>query len=170
MEEPQEVALRKSQREMRLVILNDYVVYLHETEKDLSINDNDSVSFSQVVSCDNSEKWLDAMKKVLNFMEHTCVWDFVELPKVCKRVVSKWVSKIKWNSHGNLEHYKARLVAKRFIKKDDIDCKETFSPISRKDSFMIIMTLVTHYHLELHQIDVKTIFLNGDLEENVYMN
>ena len=55
-EEPQEVALWRSQRERRLVISNDYVVYLHETEIDLSINGNDPVSFSQAVSCDNSEK------------------------------------------------------------------------------------------------------------------
>ena len=61
-EEPQEVALRRSQREKRLAISNDYVVYLHETKIDLSINGNDPVSFSQVVSCDNFEKWLNAMK------------------------------------------------------------------------------------------------------------
>ena len=62
-EEPQEVALRKSQRERRPAISNDYVVYLHETETNLSINDNDPVSFSQAISCDNSEKWLNAMKE-----------------------------------------------------------------------------------------------------------
>ena len=62
MEEPQEVALKRSQRERRPAISNDYVVYLHETETNLSINDNDPISFSQVVRCDNSEKWLNAMK------------------------------------------------------------------------------------------------------------
>ena len=63
MEEPQEVALRRSQRERRPAISNDYVVYLHETETNLSINDNDPVSFSQAISCDNSEKWLNSMKE-----------------------------------------------------------------------------------------------------------
>jgi len=63
MEEPQEVTLRRSQRERRSVISNDYVVYLHETKTNLSINDNDPFSFSQTVSCDNSEKWLNAMKE-----------------------------------------------------------------------------------------------------------
>ena len=56
MEEPQEVALRRSQKERRPAISNDYVVYLHETETNLSINDNDPVLFSQIVSCDNSKK------------------------------------------------------------------------------------------------------------------
>ena len=63
MEEPREVALRRSQTERRPTISNDYVVYLHETETNLSTNDNDPVSFSQAVSCDNSEKWLNAMKE-----------------------------------------------------------------------------------------------------------
>ena len=70
---------------------------------------------------------------------------------------------------GNIQRYKARLVAKGFTQKDDIDFKETFSPVSTKDSFIIIMTLVAHFDLELHQMDVKTAFLNGDIEETIYM-
>jgi hypothetical protein len=58
---------------------------------------------------------------------------------------------------------------KRFHVKRRTDYNETFSPVSYKDSFRIIMALVAHYDLELHQMDVKTTFLNGDLEENVYI-
>jgi hypothetical protein len=64
--------------------------------------------------------------------------------------------------------FKARLVAKDFTQREGIDYNETFSPVSCKDSFRIIMALVVHYDLELHQMDVKTAFLNGDLEKNVY--
>jgi len=103
MEESQEVALRRSQKERRPPILNENVVYLHETETYLSINDNDPVSFSQAVSCDNFEKWLNSMKEEINFMEHNGVWDLVELLKGCKRVGCKWVYKTKHDSHGNLE-------------------------------------------------------------------
>jgi len=60
-------------------------------------------------------------------------------------------------------------VAKGFTQREGIDYNETFSPVSCKDSFKIIMALVVHYDLELHQMDVKMTFLNGDLEENVYM-
>jgi hypothetical protein len=60
-------------------------------------------------------------------------------------------------------------VAKGFTQREDIDYTETFSPVSCKDSLRIIMMLVAHYNLELHQMDVKTIFLNEDLLENVYM-
>ena len=126
MEEPQEVTLKRSQRERRPAISNDYVVFLHETKTNLSINDNDPVLFSQAISCDNSEKWLNVMKEEINSMEHNRVWDLVGLPKGCKRVGCKWVFKTKRDSHGNLERYKARLVAKEFTQKDDIDYKETF--------------------------------------------
>ncbi|RDX61841.1 hypothetical protein CR513_59886, partial [Mucuna pruriens] len=89
------------------------MVYLLESEIDLNINDNDPVSFSQAISCDNSEKWLDVMKEELKPMEHN------EFPEGYKRT--------KLDSHDNLKRYKARLVAKDFIQKDDIEYKETFS-------------------------------------------
>jgi hypothetical protein len=60
-------------------------------------------------------------------------------------------------------------MAKDFTQREGIDYTEIFSPVSCKDSLKIIMALVTHYDLELHQMDVKTAFLNGDLLENVYM-
>jgi hypothetical protein len=73
------------------------------------------------------------------------------------------------DSKGNIERFKARLVAKGFTQREDINYIEIFSPVSCKNSLRIIMTLVTHYDLELHQMDVNTAFLNGDLLENVYM-
>ena len=145
------------------------MVYLQESKFDLGI-DNDPVSFSQAISNDNSDKWIDAIKDELKSMEHNEVWDLVELPECSKRVRCKWVFKTKRDSKGNIEHYKARLVAKGFTQKDSIDYKKTFSPISKKDSLRIIMALIAHYDLELHQINVKTTFLNGNLEEEVYMN
>jgi len=168
-EQPQEVVLRRSHRDKKSVISNDYVVYLQELENDLSI-DKDPVSFSEAIKGDNSDKWIDAMKDELKSMARNDVWDLVKLPEGCKRVGCKWVFKTKRDSQGNIERYKARLVAKGFTQKDGIDYKETFSPVSKKDSFRIIMALVAHYDLKLHQMDVKTAFLNGDLEDDVYMD
>ena len=71
-EQPQEIVLRRSQREKRSAISNDYVVYLQESENNLSI-DNDPVSFSEAMNSDNSDKWLDAMKDELKSMAQNCV-------------------------------------------------------------------------------------------------
>lgn len=108
------------------------------------------------------------MKDELKSMEQNEVWGVVELLKGCKKVGYKWVFKTKRDSFGNLERYKARLVAKGFTQKNGVDYKETFSPVSKKDSLRIIMALEAHYNLELHQMDVKTTFLNGSLEKEVY--
>ena len=68
-----------------------------------------------------------------------------------------------------MERYKARLVAKGYTQKEGIDFKETFSPVSSKDSFRTIMTLVAHYDLEPHQMDFEAAFLNGNIDEIIYM-
>ena len=107
------------------------------------------------------------MKEELKSMDHIGVWDLVELPKGCKRVGCKWVFKTKHDSNGNIELYKARLVAKGFTRNDGVDYNETFSHVSKKDSFRIIMAMVDHYDLELYQMDVKTAFLNGNLKDEV---
>ena len=110
------------------------------------------------------------MKEELKSMAENNVWDLVELPKGSKRVGCKWVFKTKRDSNGNIERFKARLVAKGYTQKDGIDYKETFSPVSKKDSLRIIMALLAQYDLELHQMDVKIAFLKGDIEEEIYMD
>ena len=168
-DESQPIAFRRSQREKRSAILNDYVVYLHESESDLGI-EHDPVTFSQAMNDVNSNKWLEAMKDKLKSMVQNEVWDLVELPEGHQKVGCKCVFKTKRDSRGNLECYKARLVSKGFTQKDGVNYKETFSPVSKKDSFRIIMALVAHYDLEVHQMDVKTDFLHGNLNVEVYMD
>ncbi|RVW18321.1 Retrovirus-related Pol polyprotein from transposon TNT 1-94 [Vitis vinifera] len=121
------------------------------------------------MSCKESELWYNAMKDEMSSMKCNDVWDLVELPNGVKTIGCKWVFKTKKDSLGNIERYKARLVAKGFTQKEGIDYTETFSPVSKKDSLRIILALVAHFDLELQQMDVKTTFLNGELEEEVYM-
>ncbi|RVW41020.1 Retrovirus-related Pol polyprotein from transposon TNT 1-94 [Vitis vinifera] len=114
-------------------------------------------------------KWNLAFLLIYLLMGIDVVWDLVELPHGCKPIGCKWVFKTKRDSCGRIEKYKARLVVKGYSQREEIDFKETFSPVSTKDIFRVIMAIVAHFDLELHQMDVKTAFLNGDLDEDVYM-
>ncbi|RVW36909.1 Retrovirus-related Pol polyprotein from transposon TNT 1-94 [Vitis vinifera] len=115
------------------------------------------------------KEWIEDMKDEMKSMKGNGVWDLVELLEGVKMIGCKQIFKIKRDSKDNIVRYKARLVAKGFTQKEDIDYKETFSPVSSNDSFRIIMTLIAHYDLELHQMDVKTAFLNGNIDETIYM-
>ncbi|RVW16631.1 Retrovirus-related Pol polyprotein from transposon TNT 1-94 [Vitis vinifera] len=168
-QEPQvQVPLRKSTRERRSTISHDYVVHLEEHEFDMGLED-DPISVSQVKQSSNSEKWIEAMKDEMKSMKDNGVWDPVELPESVKPIGCKWIFKTKRDPKGNIARYKTRLVAKGFTQKEGIDYKETFSPVSSNDSFRIIMALVAHYDLELHQMNVKIAFLNGNIDETIYM-
>jgi hypothetical protein len=114
---------------------------------------------------DHSSKWLMAMEDEMKSMSANKVWDLEEVLKGAKIVGCKWVYKTKYDSQGKVERFKSRLMAKGFMEREGIDYNDSFSPVSCKDSFRIIMTLVAHYDMELHQMDIKTTFLNGDLEE-----
>ena len=132
--------------------------------------ESDPTSYDQAINSENSTLWLYAMEEELKSMKDNEVWDLVELPKGIKTIGCKWIFKTKHDSKGNVERYKARLVAKGYTQKEGIDYKEIFSPVSKKDSLRIVMALVAHFDLELHQMDVKNVFLNGDLHEEVYMD
>jgi hypothetical protein len=160
--------LRRSIRPKRSAIPYDYVVYLQESDYNIGA-ENDPEFFSQAMNCKESELWYNAKKEEMNSMKSNRVWDLVELPNGVKAIGCKWVFKTKKDSLGNIERYKARLIAKGFTQKEGIDYTETFSPVSKKDSLRVILTLVAHFDLELQKMDVKTAFLNGDLEEEVYM-
>jgi hypothetical protein len=130
---------------------------------------DDPTSYKGAMMSENLKRWLEAMEDELSSMSSNGVWDLVEILNEAKKVGCKWIYKTKYDSKGKIERFKARLVAKGFTQREGIDYTETFSPISKKDSFRIVMTLIAHYDLELHQMDVKIVFLNGDLQENVYM-
>jgi hypothetical protein len=125
--------------------------------------------FEEAMRSAHSSKWLEAMEDEMRSMSTNRVCDLEEISKGAKIVGCKWVYKTKCDSKGNIERFKAQLLAKGFTQREGIDYTEIFTPISCKDSLRIIMALVVHYDLELHQMDVKTAFLNRDLLENVYM-
>jgi hypothetical protein len=97
------------------------------------------------------------------------VWTFVKAPNGIKPIGCKWVYKRKMGVNGKVETFKARLVAKGFTEKEGIDYEETFSPVAILKSIRILLVIAAHLDNEIWQMDVKTIFLSGQLDEDIYM-
>ena len=108
------------------------------------------------------------MKEYQSIMKDD-VWDIVPKQGNKSVVYSKWIYKIKHEDDGSIKKYKARFVSIGFSHKERIDYEETFAPISRYTCIITIMALASMMKWNLHQIDVKTTFLNGVIEEEVYI-
>jgi hypothetical protein len=97
-------------------------------------------------------------------------WELTELPYGCKPVGCKWVFKKKLRPDGTIEKYKARLVAKGYIQKEGEDFFDTYSPVVRLITIRALLSLAASYGLIVHQMDVKTTFVKGELDEEIYMD
>ena len=102
-------------------------------------------------------------------MDKNNVWELVDLPPGRKTTGNKWVLKVKRKTDGLIDRYKACLVAKGYTQREGIDYEDTFSPVVRFASIRLILSIVAKQDLELFQMDVKTAFLNGELDEEIYM-
>ncbi|CAA7045970.1 unnamed protein product [Microthlaspi erraticum] len=118
-------------------------------------------SVQEALSCPNSNEWNDAVGEELESMKENHVWDLVDLPPERRAIGNKCIFKIKRKADGSIDRYKARLVAKGYTQQEGIDYEETFSPVVRFASIRLILAIVAGLDLELHQMDVKTAFLNG---------
>ena len=97
------------------------------------------------------------------------VWDVVTRPEGKSVVTSKWIYKIKHAADDSIEKYKARFVAQGFSKKEGIDYEETFAPVAKYTSIRSVLSLAAVMKWKIHQMDVKIAFLNGVVEEEVYV-
>ncbi|KAK8593425.1 hypothetical protein V6N12_045507 [Hibiscus sabdariffa] len=144
--------------------------FLMTTHGDVILVDHDEPkTYQEAVSSPDSEKWLEAMRSKMDSMSDNQVWTLVEPPEGIKPIGCKWVFKKKTNMDGNVQTYKGRLVAKGYRQIHGIDYDETFSPVDMFKSIRILLAIVAFHDYEIWQMDVKTAFLNGKLEEDVYM-
>ena len=116
--QPQEpMSLRRSTREMRSAIPDDYIVFLQEHEVDIGVAEDDPIKFRQAMESSNSKKWIDAMNEEIKSMKENDVWDLVPLPGGTKPIGCKWIFKTKRDSMDNVKRCKACLVTKGFTQK-----------------------------------------------------
>ena len=135
-----------------------------------SQDDDEPKIVQEALSSSVSDEWMKAMNDEMESMRTNQVWDLVDLLSGHKVIGNKWVLKIKCKADGSIERYKAQLVAKGYTQKEGVDYEETFSPVVRFASVRLILAIVANLNLELYQMDVKTAFLNGELDEEIYMD
>lgn len=130
---------------------------------------DDEPSFKQAMSSTAKDKWLEAMNDELKSMDKNEVWDLVERPKGVNIVTNRWVLRIKRNTSGAIDRYRARLVARGFTQVHGIDYNETFAPVVNTCTVRLLLAYAVKRNLHLRGFDVKTAFLYGELNEQVYM-
>lgn len=130
---------------------------------------NEPRNYAEAISSGDRKKWIAAMNEEYNSLIKNGTWKLVDIEEHRKVIDNRWVYKIKCNADGSIERYKARLVVRGFTQEYGMDYQDTFSPVVKYTSIRSIMAVAAVEHLKLWQFDVKTAFLYGELEEDVYM-
>jgi hypothetical protein len=114
------------------------------------------------------KQWMKAMNEELASLKENENWELVNRPTNAKVIQNRWVMRVKKSCDGNAR-FKARLVSKGYAKEQGIDYDETFSPVARYDTIRTLLAVAASRYIKLKQFDVKTAFLYGELEEEVYV-
>ncbi|GKA95743.1 retrovirus-related pol polyprotein from transposon TNT 1-94, partial [Tanacetum coccineum] len=155
--------LRRSIRESRAPVrYSPSANYLLLTEN------GEPESYSEALSSKEFVQWKKAINEEMVSLEKNQTWSLVRLPAGKKALQSKWVFRVKEEQDGK-KKYKARLVVKGFQQKQGVDYNEIFSPVVKMTTIRLVLSIVAAENLHLEQLDVKTAFLHGDLDEDIYM-
>lgn len=149
--------------------MSDYVSGegLSEDEANMALMvSTDPLYFEEAVK---SANWRLAMDCEIKSIEKNKTWILTELPAGAKIIGVKWVYKTKYNEHGEIDKYKARLVAKRYSQKHEVDYTKVFAPVARMDTVRMIIALAAQKDWKIFQLDIKSAFLHGELSEDVYV-
>ncbi|CAL2238714.1 unnamed protein product [Prunus armeniaca] len=128
------------------------------------IDEEEPASYKEALSSLASKEWMTTMQDEISSMDKNKVWELDDLSPGCKNIGNKWVLKIKCKADGSIDKYKACLVAKGYTQSEGIDYDDTLTPVVRFASIRLILAIVAQKDLNLFQMDVKTAFLNGDLD------
>ena len=136
---------------------------------DLTADINEPTNIEEAYSGEHSTEWKKATDSEFNSLIENDTWGLVTLPEGKNIVGSKWVFKVKRDENGYIQRYKARLVAQGFAQTEGVDYNEVFSPVVRNTTVRSLLAISNAKNWEVHQMDVKTAFLQGNLEEEIYM-
>ena len=157
-----EEALRRSKRARTSKSFGlDFLTYLLE---------NEPQSFNEAMSTLKAPMRKEAVNSEIESIMQNHTWELVDLPLGSKPLGCKWIFKRKMKTDGSIDKYKARLVAKGYKQKEGLEYFDTYSPVMRITSIRMLTAIAALHNLEIHQMDVKTAFLNGDLNEEIYMD
>jgi hypothetical protein len=131
----------------------------------LSITDDDPRTVREAVDSEDGNLWKRVMDEEMESLDKNEALDLVEFPTGINPIESKWVFKKKLNAEGKVEKYKCRLVAKGYSQVEGIDFGEIFSLVAKLTFIIFMLSVVVLFDFEIEQMDVKTTFLHGDLEE-----
>ncbi|KAL0378046.1 UNVERIFIED_CONTAM: Retrovirus-related Pol polyprotein from transposon TNT 1-94 [Sesamum radiatum] len=115
------------------------------------------------------EVWVQAMKEEIKMIEKNDTWELAERPKDKEVIGVKWIYKTKLNADGSIQKHKARLVAKGYSQLPGIDYTETFAPVARLDTIRALVAIAANKKWKIYQMDVKSAFLNGYIDEEIYV-
>ena len=132
-------------------------------------NEMEPTDINEAMNGNNSKEWKDAMCSEFESLTKNHRWDIVDKPNDKNIVGCKWVYKVKHDDKGNISRYKARLVAQGYTQKEGIDYGEVFAPFVKYNSIRSLLAIANELDLDVHQMDVTFAFLQGDLEEEIYM-
>jgi hypothetical protein len=132
-------------------------------------NENLPENLQDAYSRPDGDKWRAAMHEELENLRTNHVYEEVPIPKGAKPITSKAAFRIKFDRNGNITRYKIRIMARGFVQREGIDYNEVFAPVASIESVRIIIALAAKYNLELDQMDVTGAYLNGKLDEEIYL-
>jgi hypothetical protein len=135
--------------------------------KELHVVSSDEPAF--FTEAERNLSWRKAVMEEMDSIEENGTWSFVDLPPGRKPIGVKWVFKVKRDEHRAVSKHKARLVVKGYAPCHGIDYDEVFAPVAQLDSVRLLIALMAHEGWEVHHMDVKSAFLNGDMQEEVYV-
>lgn len=162
---PENIPLRRSVRQCVLQKRNNIHACIVNEEKSFF----EPKTFNEAINCADKKLWIEAMEEELLAISNNNTWNLTDLPKGRTAIGSKWVFKIKLDEKGCVSKYKARLVAQGFSQKFGVDYDEVFAPVVRSTTLKLLLSIAGRKKYMVKHYDVKTAFLNGDLDEDIYM-